>query len=286
MSMVDDTLLFDDSAFSNDFMNSLPKIRRDIIEDCMVSLGYPVITLFITQRQINRLIDFAVRRCENKACQTFLETFYVGSGCIDVSAYNMEAVKFIYNADIGLSSDVLSAGGSCSCGSDSCKCGIAPSSGSNTGALSGCDICNKLCKYRMYSWGLTDNAGRSRLYDLIAYQYAQSELNNLSLDDWYLDAVEGKLYVDGFSGWVTVEYVKSSVSMEDIADNSYWKAWVRDYTLAMVKITEGRIRGKYKIQSSVFEIEADELINEGQSDKDTLEQKLDEDFGYWNILRG
>lgn len=286
MSMVDDTLLFDDSAYSNDYMNSLSKVRRDIIEDCMVALGYPVITLFITQRQINRLIDFAVRRCEGKACQTFLETFYVGSGCIDVSAYNMEAVKFIYNADIGISSGLAAAGGSCSCGSSSCKCGIIPSSGgSSSNTLSGCDICNKLCKYRMYSWGMTDSSGRSRLYDLMAYQYAQSELQSLELDDWYLDSVEGKLYVDGFSGWVTVEYVKSSVSMEDIEDNSYWKTWVRDYTLAMVKITEGRIRSKYKIQSSVFEIESDELISEGQSEKENLEQKLDEDMGYWNILR-
>ena len=124
------------------------------------------------------------------------------------------------------------------------------------------------------------------MYDMMAFQYARSELENLELDDWYLDAVEGKLYVDGFSGWITIEYVKSSVSMEDLEENTYWKSWVRDYTLAMVKITEGRIRGKYRISSGVFEIEADELINEGQSEKENLEQRLDEDMGYWNILRG
>ena len=282
MDLENESLYLDDSAFSNDYMLSLPKVRRDIIEDCMVALGYPVITLFITQRQINRLIDFSVRRCEGKACQTFLETFYVWGGCIDVSAYNMEAVKYIYRADLG--SGGTNSSGNCACGCSSCKYG--GSSGSiNSNPLSGCDICNKLCKYRMYSWGLTGTGQMSRLYDNLSLLYVQSELDNLELNDWYLDSTEGKLYLDGFSGWITVEYVKSSVTMEDLADNSYWKSWIRDYTLAMVKITEGRIRGKYKISSGVFDIEADELVSEGNSDKDTLDQSLNDDIGYWNILR-
>ena len=55
----------------------------------------------------------------------------------------------------------------------------------------------------------------------------------------------------------------------------------------MVKITEGRIRSKYKISSGVFEIESDELINEGNTDKQELEQRLEDGgFGYWNIMRG
>ena len=274
MSRQDDRLLVDDSAFSNDYMNSLSKVRRDIIEDCMVALGYPVITLFITQRQVDRLINFSVRRCESKACQTFLELFYVSSGCIDVSQYNMEAVRQIYPADIdvtgGKGNDLtVSDGDGCSCNS----------------FLSGCDICEKLCHYRMYSFGLVNSDGRNRIYDLLSYQYAKSELNKLSLQDWYLDSVEGKLYIDDFSGWVTVEYVKAGCTIEDLEKNVYWKNWVRDYTLAMVKITEGRIRSKYKISSGVFEIESDELINEGNNDKQELEQKLDEDMGYWNIMR-
>ena len=279
MSVLDDRVLENDSGFVNDYMESLSKVRQNIIEDCMIALGYPVITLFITQRQINRLIDFSVRRCEGKACQTFLETFYVRGGCIDVSKYNMEAVRFIYRADIGTGSG--NSNSNCSCG-----CGCGDSSSGSLSPYSGWDICDKLCKYRMYSWGLTGGADRMRLYDMMAYQYARSELENLSLDDWYLDSVEGKLYLDGFSGWVTVEYVKSKVTMEDLNENTYWKTWVRDYTLAMVKITEGRIRGKYKISSGVFEIESDELVSEGQSEKENLEQKLDEDMGYWNILRG
>ena len=109
----------------------------------------------------------------------------------------------------------------------------------------------------------------------------------LMTNDWYLDPTDNKLYIDGFSGLVTVEYVKSSNTFEDIAKNSFWRQWIRDYTLAMVKITEGRIRSKYKISSGVFEIESDELINEGNTDKQELEQRLEDGgFGYWNIMRG
>lgn len=275
MSRIDDSLLVDDSTFSNDYMNSLSKVRQDIITDCMTVLGYPVITLFITQRQIDRLIDFAVRKCSYKAGQTFLALLNAGMGCIDVSQYGMEAVKFIYEADINLpsSNDKLVADPDNDSGCSS--------------PLTGCDICDKLCRYRLFAYqGMTDTSGRTRFYDALAYQYAKSEMDLLVLTDWYLDVPEQKLYIDGFNGLVTVEYVKANPTIEDLQKNSYWSAWVRDYTLAMCKITEGRIRSKYKISSSVFEIDSDDLISEGQQEKQDLEQQLTDNIGYYNILRG
>lgn len=278
MAESDERLLLDDNAFANDYMMSLSKIRQDMITDCMFVLGYPAITLFITQRQIDRLIDLAVHKCEEKASQTFLETLYNAAGCIDVSQYRMEAVKYIYRADIG-SADSSGAGCGTNCG---CACGSA---GSTVSPFEGCNICDKLCKYRMYSFGLTDTSGRSRLYDRLAYQYAQSELSTFTFNDWYLDVSEKKLYLDGFTGWITVQYVKSDITVEDLVDNTHWKNWVRDYVFAMAKIIEGRIRGKYKLQTGPFEIESDELISEGTSEKENLESQLNEDMGYWNILR-
>ena len=49
MSILDDRVLVNDDAFSNDYMESLSEVRRNIIEDCMIALGYPVITLFISK---------------------------------------------------------------------------------------------------------------------------------------------------------------------------------------------------------------------------------------------
>jgi hypothetical protein len=248
---------------STEFFNSLSEVRKNIIEDCMTALGYPVISLFITQEQINRLIDLSVRKCSGKACPRFLQTLYAGGGAIDVSKYGMSAVSAVYSADIGASS----------------------SSCSSTG-LSGCDMCEKLCQYRGYSQGMLKGDWDNSLFDRLAYMMEQSEWKNLELSDYYLDVSEGKLYVDNFTGAITVEYVKGKITVEDLINDSFWLSWVSDYTLAMVKITEGRIRGKYKATSGVFEIEADELVSEGNTDKQELEERLNENIGYWNIMRG
>ena len=250
-----------------DDSNKLSKVREDIIEDCMVALGYPVISLFITKGQINRLIDFSVRRCASKACPKFLQTLYA-SGVIDVSEYQVEAISAIYQGDI---TSGVSSGNSEDCGS---SCG-----------MSSCDICDKLCQYRPYSYGMLKGSWNNELYDMLAYQSAKSEVKNLLLDDYYLDVREQKLYLDNYNGIITMEYTKSEITIEDLQNDTFWSSWVRDYTLAMVKITEGRIRSKYKVSSGVFEIESDELISEGNSDKQELDTKLDENIGYWNIMR-
>lgn len=279
MSRVDSGLLIDDEAFNNDYMNSLSPVRKQIVTDVLVSLGYPTITLFITQVQINRLIDIAVSKCSSKACQSFLALMNTGSGCIDVSKYNMEAVKCIYEADI---SNINTNTGD--------NLVADPNNDNNSGCtnpLSGCDICNKLCRYRMFSYnGMVENSGTSRLYDYLSYQYAQSELNNLILTDYYLDTAEQKLYVDNYSGYITVEYVKSSCTIEDLDKNNYWKSWIRDYTLARTKMIEGLIRRKYKPTSGVYDLDGDDLVSEGTNEAQELEEKLNDNMGYWNIMRG
>lgn len=276
MSRIDDNLLVDSSSFSNDYMESLSKERRDIIEDCMVALGYPVITLYITQRQIDRLIDFSTRRCESKVSLPYLATFNVANGVVDVTGYDMEAVRQIYNG-VGSGANNSNAELVANPDRDGGGCNLS---------LSGCDICNQLCQYRGMQ-ALGNGGDLKGIYNYVAFSGAMSEMNMLMTNDWYLDPTDNKLYIDGFSGLVTVEYVKSSNTFEDIAKNSFWRQWIRDYTLAMVKITEGRIRSKYKISSGVFEIESDELINEGNTDKQELEQRLEDGgFGYWNIMRG
>jgi hypothetical protein len=254
-------------------MSVLSEVRRTIIEDVMIELGYPVISLFITQDQINKMIDFSVRKCANKACPRFISTFYA-SGCVHVSDYDMEAVSAVYQGDVGSTSgstsdDLVADGNGNSCDS----------------TFVGCNICEKLCRYRGYSYGLTEGDWYNEMYDMLAWQNAKSQLNSLTLYDYYLDNTAQKLYLDNYSGLITVEYTKAHITLEDLAHDTSWHGWVRDYTLALCKIIEGRIRGKYKVQSAPFEIEADELINEGNNDKQTLEDLLREDIGYWNIMR-
>ena len=266
---------------SEEFMDSLSNIRKDIIDDCMIALGYPVVSIFITQEQINKLIDFSVRKCAGKACPTFLRLANAGSGVLNISEWGAEAIKHVYSGDIsGVSTPSNGAG--CS---ECTNCTQCNPGGSVTGSpLSGCDICNKLCQYRMYSYGMVQGDWNNSLYDMLAMNSAKAETEKLILDDVYYDRTSGMLYLDNYSGVITIEYTKSRPTIEDLENDSMWSSWVRDYTLAMVKITEGRIRSKYKITSGVFEIESDELISEGNSDKQELEERLNENIGYYNIM--
>lgn len=252
----------------------LSPVRRTIIDDIMIELGYPVISLFITQDQINKMIDFSVRKCANKACPRFISTFYA-NGCVDVSDYDMEAVSAVYQGDM---SSTSSSGGSDEL--------VADGNGESCNStFVGCNICEKLCRYRGYSYGFTQGDWDNELYDLLAWQNVKAQMSSLILYDYYLDNTGQKLYLDNYSGLITVEYTKAHITLEDLSHDTSWHAWVRDYTLALCKIIEGRIRGKYKVQSAPFEIEADELINEGNNDKQTLEDMLREDIGYYSILR-
>ncbi len=255
---------------------TLSNVRRTIIEDVKIELGYPVISLYITEEQINQMIDFSVRKCASKAAPKFLTTLYA-AGCVDVSGYNMEAVSAVYSGDMASSagssssSDVVADGNGCAnCGTD---------------GFLGCNICDRLCSYRGYSMGLTRGDWNNQLYDLMAWQSSRAQMQSMMLYDWYLDYTSQKLYLDNYSGLVTVEYTKSNITMEDLAHDTVWLGWVRDYTLALCKIIEGRIRNKFKVASAPFEIESDELISEGNSDKQDLEQRLEENIGFYMLLR-
>lgn len=251
-------------------LSVLSKERRSIIEDVMVELGYPVISLYITQPQINQMIDFSVRKCAAKASPRFLSTFYA-RGCVDVSGYDMEAVSAVYQGDMGASSSEGEGSEGCqNCGAD---------------GFMGCNICERLCTYRGYSLGLLKGDWNNEIYDLLALQNARAQMQSFTLYDWYLDYTNQKLYLDNYTGLITVEYTKSHINAEDLCHDTFWFSWIRDYTLALCKVIEGRIRSKFKVNSAPFEIESDELIQEGNSDKQELEQQLNDNVGFWMITR-
>ena len=227
--------------------------RQNIIDTCLITLGYPVVSLFVTEAQIGKLIDFAVRRCTSKACPMNTISVYAPTGVVDVSGYDIDTIHNVFSGNLD---------------------------GSSCGNSDGCSICEQLCTYRSYS-EMTKGDWNNPSYDRLAYQYAKSEMKKQNLYDWYLD--KDLLYLDNYTGALTIEFIKKSLVLEDL--DNFWTAWVENYSLAMVKITEGRIRSKYKLSSGVFDIESDNLVSEGTSEKQDLDERLNEYIGYWNIMR-
>ncbi len=64
-----------------------------------------------------------------------------------------------------------------------------------------------------------------------------------------------------------------------IYDEWMWdKVWIQDYSLALCKLTLGRIRSKFSWQTSIgnvgIEMDGDTLLQEGKEEKETLEERL------------
>lgn len=211
--------------------------REDLIESVKMQLGYPVITLYTQDEQINTMISTAIRKCQSKACPTFTINAVVSDGKIAISEWNVETVKNVY---------------------------LDPGT-----AMYPADIFSN----NLYI--------QSNLMEAVWAAGKRSEQEKLALSDFYID--KEYIYVDNFSGNVTVEYIKKDIELGDL--DTEWRGWVESYVTALIKIIEGRIRGKYKLQSGPFEVEADQLISEGTSALQDLDSKLDTAMGYFNILR-
>lgn len=215
--------------------------RLELIESIKTELGYPVITLYVKDGQINTMISRAIRKCQSKASPTFATGKLVSGGKIDIKELNVDTVKNVYaDTTTGTTSDIFGFG----------------------------------LQYYMYQ-------ARPVLIEAAYMAGQRAELEKIMLFDYYIDG--DFLYLDNYRGNVVLEYVKKDIDFTDL--DTEWRGWVESYVTALTKVIEGRIRGKYKITSGPFEVEADQLISEGTSQMQDLEEKLSSAMGYYNILR-
>ena len=82
------------------------------------------------------------------------------------------------------------------------------------------------------------------------------------------------LYLDDYSNSVVIEALVRPEDLSDIDPESEYYAWVKDYTLALAKETVGRIRSKFQVDGSPYQLDGERLISEAQSAKQDLESKL------------
>jgi hypothetical protein len=90
------------------------------------------------------------------------------------------------------------------------------------------------------------------------------------------DHAEHKLYIN--SGFdkpeaVTIEYVPIIKNVEDISSD-YWIDILQRLALARTKVILGRIRTRYKANSSLWEQDGDTMLAEGQEELKDLQEKL------------
>lgn len=227
-------------------------IEDEIIETVKAEMGYPVVDIYVTDDQIRLLIKKSLRKSAVKSVPKKMVNKMITGGKIDVSDLNIETVSHIYE-------------------------------GVDEGSLGVGDVFQDYMVHARSGLAQTGGSGHG-FYNALAHIGNISELKKLMHYDYYYDKEEKVIYVDNYRGRVTIEYVIGDPTIADLSKE--WLTWVEGYTTALVKIAEGRIRSKYRVNGSPFEISGDDLISEGQQEKSELEQKMDMAMGYYNVIRG
>jgi hypothetical protein len=99
----------------------------------------------------------------------------------------------------------------------------------------------------------------------------KAQLESLISHNWR--QVGNRLYLDKYNSAVTIEYIPKEIKFEQIQEG-YWELWIVDYTTALCKVTLGRIRGKYVVDSNPFKTDYDSLLEEGRAEMDKLLEDL------------
>lgn len=91
----------------------------------------------------------------------------------------------------------------------------------------------------------------------------------LSTDlDFMYDKRNEKLYVYAQQiqpSSITLVYTPDYQEVEDLID-PYWQNYLKRLSLAMAKETLGRVRGKYTLNSATYNLDADQLLSEAQTE--------------------
>lgn len=110
----------------------------------------------------------------------------------------------------------------------------------------------------------------------IAYlEYAKlaSSYQNVNNLTWKYDSLTGLLYLSKQQECVLKCRVKV-MTPSDIEEDSRWYAWVKDYSLALAKVLVGRKRSKYTLSNGQYQLDGDQLIQEGNADIARLEEGM------------
>lgn len=116
------------------------------------------------------------------------------------------------------------------------------------------------------------NSIMNRVESYTCYKMLWNEIQNLKGVNFRY--IEPNLYLDGFSGQVLIEALVRPTSLADIEKNSEFYPWVKDYALAKAKEIVGRIRSKFTVDSSPYQLDGNALLTEGQTRMAELEQQL------------
>ena len=215
--------------------------REEYIQDIKTALGAPVVEL-ATEATIGYQVDKAFREVSRFITETRFKTVSYSSGPIDTSEMGINSVIQLFRT-------------------------------SNPSRIA--DISD------IYSLSTINTAGTSSTNLLLSDYLYRTQLNQLkstmSTDlDFTFDKDEQKLYVATFyprPQALTIVYIPEFKDVSEIKE-MYWITLILRLALAFAKEAEGRVRSKYKLSSSLYSLDGDQLVSEGITERDAIRQEL------------
>ena len=218
-----------------------------IVRYIEIQLGAPVVEVELTPQHIELIIEQAFDEIIHYMTDLYSVTVQYAQ-CIDLSKYNIDSVESVVRA--------------------------------NDAIMTGLTF--------VYPYmGLNNITGAYNLEGYADALQSARNMNIISTDmDFRWDKPNRKLYVvanPNVPYYVTVIFKPEYYTVEDIREQ-YWETQLRRLALGMSKVVLGRIRSKYKSNTTKFQLDGDTLLTEGAAEIDAVRQRLDGNKDIFTVL--
>lgn len=131
-------------------------------------------------------------------------------------------------------------------------------------------------------WQMLSGMGNLKYFQDAVYNYSSwttlQQIRNTTSTDlaFKFDKVTKKLYINTSTGtpdYITIEYIPVIESVDEI-QSEYWEDILVRLSLALTKVTVGRIRSRYTQSNALWQGDGETILQEGQEELKELRQAL------------
>ena len=131
-------------------------------------------------------------------------------------------------------------------------------------------------------WQMLSGMGNLKYFQDAVYNYSAwttlQQIRNTTSTDlaFKFDKVTKKLYINTSTGtpdYITIEYIPVIKDVEEI-QSEYWEDILVRLSLALTKVTIGRIRSRYTQSNALWQGDGETILQEGQEELKELREAL------------
>lgn len=254
----------------------MPKaMTRDQYADFIsLQLGGSIVDVEI-EEDLGRFVDLALLKCKPYIGTSRLVTVpsasHIDLSKLDPPAYAVVAVHRGSASSVG---EALSG--------PSVSTGVQPDPSGYDGYLFSPGLYNY---YDAFAGSVGVGSMDSMTITLLTTQLVNTIRGGTSDVDFYQD--NDDLYVEltgtGVSGDVTIEYIPDYTDVSMVSE-PFWVNFIMNMAMALAKVAIGRARSKYNISGLPYELDGDNLVSEGTTELENLNEQLRSLDDIWYVL--